>query len=400
MHSHVTVNEAQQLILQAITPLSAESCRIEACHGRFLAEPITADRDFPPYHRIMMDGYALRSAEYAAGQTTFEVASIRFAGDSAISLPEQPGCCLEVMTGGVLPKGADCIIPYEWTERTDNRIRLREGNEPKAGLYIHPQGTDAAAGSELLPSGKQIKAADLNLLHACGYQEVSVVRQPSILVVSTGDEAVPVEMAPQPHQIRRSNAPSLASTLISKGYTHTTHQHWPDAAGAINEALSSALLNYDIILISGGISKGKKDYVASSLEELGAVCHFHRVRQRPGHPMGYWTTENCHIFGLPGNPVSTFTTFHRHVWPALARLQGGHPAPPECILLQGLQLAAERTHTLFIPVRQRSDGSWTRLDFNNSGDFIHYCSGEGFVEVSPEDNFEDDAASLPLYRWL
>ncbi len=281
----------------------------ESC-GRVLAEDLFADRDFPPFDRSTKDGIAISFDDYAAGQRRFPIEGVAAAGSPHLAL-EKAGQCLEVMTGAMLPKGCDTIIMYEQVDIANGIASIKENHTHQQGKNIHPQASDAPKGSLLLAKGKLISSAEIGVLATLGKSEVIVKKTPHIAVISTGNELVPIERTPLAHQIRSSNSSSLQSAL-NRLHISAEVLHLNDQPEQLRLRIAELLETKDILILSGGVSKGKFDFLPEVFEQLGVEKIFHRVKQRPGKPFwfGQHTASNTLIFSFPGNPNSTFINFH------------------------------------------------------------------------------------------
>ncbi|MFK8161743.1 MAG: molybdopterin molybdotransferase MoeA [Lewinella sp.] len=320
-----TYPQALAITLQQSFNWGEERVPLAAAAGRLLAEPLLTDRPQPPFDRVTMDGIAIDYTNYAAGQRTFPIEGIVAAGAATTSLTDSANC-LEVMTGAVLPPGTTTIIRYEDLERVGEAFVLPE-DVPNHN-NIHEQGSDAAAGARLMEPGAIIGGAAINLLASCGYAEVLVKRLPKVAVVATGDELVPVTATPLPHQIRMSNLFHLQHQLSTAGIAATTH-HIVDDKEALGKKIAHLLSDNDVLLFSGGVSKGRYDFLPEVLAELGVERLFHRVAQRPGKPIWVGRTKDTMVFGLPGNPVSSMAGLLAYVGPFLRKnLKTSSPIPP------------------------------------------------------------------------
>ena len=308
-----TPAEAERLVLAAIATLPAEDCPLAESLGRVLRDPIVADRDLPPYDRVTMDGYALRSTAWAAGHRRFRVAGMQAAGHAPTTL-EADGDCLEIATGAVLPAGADCVVPYESTAKVTTAGWIEVPHAPAAGESVHLQGSDHRVGSPIVPTGTRLTARAIAVAAACGAAMLRVSARPRVAVIATGDELVPVD-APQvaPHQIRQSNDHSLRAILLGQGLaSHVERFHLRDERAELEERMRAIVAEFDVVLLSGGISKGRFDFVPSVLATLGVVNRIAGVAQRPGKPFWFGVTpRGGPVFALPGNPVSTSVCFAR-----------------------------------------------------------------------------------------
>lgn len=307
--------DALNLTLQQTFDWGEESVPLAAAAGRILAEPLLADRPQPPFDRVTMDGIAIDYTNYATGQRAFHIEGVIAAGTATTSLT-QAANCLEVMTGAVMPPGTTTVIRYEDLKRVGGSFVLPEGVQE--GKNIHREGSDAAAGAELMSEGAMIGGAAINLLASCGYAEVRVKRLPRVAVIATGDELVAVEENPLPHQIRMSNLFHLQHQLASAGIAATTH-HIVDDQAALRKRIAELLGSNDLLIFSGGVSKGKYDFLPEVLASLDVERLFHRVAQRPGKPIWVGRTQDVMVFGLPGNPVSSLTGLLAYVGPFLRK---------------------------------------------------------------------------------
>lgn len=367
-----------------------EHVDLEYAAGRILAEDVFASRPFPAFDRVMMDGIALRYADLEKGNI-LELAGCVYAGQIPPEL-SMPRSCLEIMTGAVLPKGADTVVPIERLRIEGTRVTI-EG-EVKHGAHIHSEGSDRLKGAKLLEAGTRIQAGTTGVLASEGYGEVPVLSLPRCTIVSTGDELVQVFESPAPHQIRSSNREVLRHILGSAGI-QANLLHLPDDLPSMTPALKQALAHSDLVLLSGGVSKGKKDHVPDALETLGATVVFHRVAQRPGKPMLFATCNTTAIFGLPGNPLSATFSAVRYVLPWLAHSLG-QLKPPPLVHLSG-PLRFEPKLTRMCPVRlSNTEGRLMAepLAHRGSGDLASLSEADGIVELQAD--LTDFETGMPL----
>jgi molybdopterin molybdotransferase len=361
--------------------LPTESISIDDALGRVLREPVRADRDFPPFDRVAMDGIGIRFADFASGVTSSRVVGMQRAGQAQLTLTDL-GTCLEVMTGAMLPIGADTVIRYEDSTMTNGMATITI-NDVQAGQHIHYRATDRRAGDELLSAGTRLGPAELAVAASVGQTRLVVTTLPRVALISTGDELVDVADAPLPYQIRRSNTYMLRAALATLGITATLH-HIVDDETMLADRLSGLLTANDVLILSGGVSAGKADFVPDVLARLGVQKQFHKVEQRPGKPLWFGTTVDKTVFALPGNPVSTVLCAHRYVLPYLRASLGLAPAQ-----LYYAQLAAPVTFqpaiTYFLPVRLSSEPDGRMLAHplpgSGSADFANLLDADGFMEL-------------------
>ncbi len=382
---------ARQLTLQQNFNWGEETVPLVAAAGRILAEPLLADRPQPPFDRVTMDGIAIDYTNYATGQRTFPIEGIVAAGTATTSLTDAANC-LEVMTGAVMPPGATTVIRYEDLERVGETFVLPDGVQD--GKNIHQQGRDAAAGARLMQEGARIGGAAINLLASCGYANVVVKRLPKVAVIATGDELVAVEASPLPHQIRMSNLFHLQHQLATAGIAATTH-HIVDDQAVLREKIAELLSQKDILIFSGGVSKGKYDFLPGVLAELGVEQLFHRVAQRPGKPIWVGRTQETMVFGLPGNPVSSLTGLLAYVGPFLRKNLGMVAREDQRALAE--DFAFGKDLTLFQVVAIDPATQRVRPVTNGgSGDASSMLRGDGFLVLPRERSTFAAGESFPF----
>lgn len=397
----LTTAEAQQSVLAAMPAFPVEPTDVASATGRILRQTIVAERDQPPFDRVMMDGIAIALADYANGARSFPIQATQAAGDAALIL--EPGKTIEIMTGASLPENADCIIPVERIDVTDGVATLEDGYVAEHRQFIHALASDHAAGADLLRPGKQISPMDIAVIASCGLTRVDVSRMPVIRIISTGNELVPAGAPIEPHQIRMSNGPAIEAMLGDHGYADCEHDHIADEPALLRDRIGTHLDAADILILSGGVSMGKADYVPEVLAELGVEVVFHKISQRPGKPMWFGTGPNGQaVFALPGNPVSALVCCRQYVIPALEKASGAIPAPPEFASLAG-DVTFKADLTCFQPVKLVSSAAGQVLAMpvktNTSGDFTALSATDGYVELAREQGLFPAGTPVFLHRW-
>jgi molybdopterin molybdotransferase len=397
----LSVAEASGQVLATTRTFLTETVPLAQATGRILAEALHADRDFPPFDRVAMDGIALRQATWAAGQTEFELEGSQYAGASAGPL-QHPQAAIEAMTGAVLPPGTDVVVRYEDLDIANGRARIRIPLLAP-GTNIHPRAADRRQGDLLLPVGTRLAPAEIAVAATVGAAQVLVQRRPRVALVSTGDELVPVATTPLPHQIRRSNTYALAA-LFALNDAACTHFYFPDDPAQLRQHLPALLQgDFDAVVFSGAVSQGKADFLPGVLRELGVQEVFHGVAQRPGKPLWFGAVAGGPVvFGLPGNPVSTLVTAVRYVRPWLLACQqpGAHVVAPVAALAEAVQFRPPLTH--FLLVRLRPDAQarlWAEpVPAGGSGDLAGLVGVAGFLELPAETTDFSAGSCWPL--WL
>jgi molybdopterin molybdotransferase len=391
----VPVSEVRALLESIIVRPKTVSIPLEEAAGKTLAVPIMADRDGPPYDRIMMDGYALRATDSKRGG--FELAGTSVAGSTLAKLGDKPGVAVEVMTGAILPVGADAVVPYEWTVRDGSRIKLLEGFAVEQDQFIHFQGSDYKNGDVLAQSGTAIGPVETAIAATCGHATVKISSPPKIAILSTGDELVPISETPKAHQLRQSNASSVESALVLAGFPAEYSSHLTDEKEAESARLAECISSHEIIVISGGVSKGTRDWIPEALDDCAEML-FHGVAQSPGKPFGVWTIGNRVIFALPGNPVSTIVGTTRWVVPFLkARASGSWPKPPNAFPTGNIENPGEMTRLQ--PVRLVEGNKAESVKIRNSGDFANLVATNGILEIPPNVEKIEPSTPLPFFPW-
>jgi molybdopterin molybdotransferase len=395
-----SVDEADQRIRARMPSFGSERLPLDAVMGRVLRQSVRAERDQPPFDRVMMDGIAITLGEGA--RRVFRRDGMQLAGMSGQVL-EEPGGCIEVTTGAMLPRGCDCVIPIEQTRREGEQVALLEGYLPTLRQFIHAQGSDCREGAALLAPGVRIRAPEMAVLAANGVAEVEVAKVPSVAIIATGDELADVDEPLAQGQIRRSNDRALATALAARGFDDVLLTQVPDDLEATREKLADLLATRQVLVLSGGVSVGQRDFVPEALRSLGVEQVLHRVAQRPGKPLWFGIgPQGQVIFALPGNPVSALVCALRYMLPALEQATGLTPAEPMRLALA----AAATTHpalTCFVPVQVHHDSSgraWAQpVPSRTSGDFSSLPRTHGVVELPPAEAAAPVGTAVVFHGW-
>lgn len=385
----ISCTDAHSLILENLPISGVENVSISEASGRILRGPIYADRDAPPFDRVMMDGFAVRG-----GRPTYQIRGHVHAGEPSPPLSD-PSAAIEVMTGCVLPEGADTVVPIEDVRVENDTLRLPGSIQP--GQFIHRQGNEGPAGRIVLHPGTRLGPAQLSIAATEGATTLVVNARPNIQLITTGDEVVAIDATPQPWQIRGSHTIALQAMLCRNQDVDFHHIHLADDVSALREAIEGSIDSTDFLLICGGMSKGKRDLIPELLQQAGAKQHFHFVAQRPGKPMGFWTSGKTAIFGLPGNPLAVLCTTRRHVTPALNHWRGRPPTHPPQMRLCG-EIQPQNRFTTFHPVRLTAESAFP-LPVANSGDLHALSASDGFVELPPGESGWKEGSTPRFWPW-
>ncbi len=315
------VDQARERIVEAVQALSTvEQVHLRAALGRVLVERVVANTDVPPFANSAMDGYALRSqACLDSSENVFEVIGASFAGSpfgNAITEHQ----CVRIMTGAVLPEGADAVLMQEQVERDGDRISFT-GRQVQPGQNVRYAGEDSRQGDAILEPGVRIGPAEIGLLASVGVSEVRVSRRLRVAFFSTGDELAALGTPLTRGQIYDSNRYTLFGLLSSAGVDCYDLGVIPDQRQSVRNAFQQAGEMADLVLTSGGVSVGEADFVTEALGELGEI-NFWRIAMKPGKPLAFGRLGEAHFFGLPGNPVSVMVTFYQFVLPAIRKMSG------------------------------------------------------------------------------
>jgi molybdopterin molybdotransferase len=399
----LTPAEAETIILASIPPMPTEDVPLAEAHGRVLRANLCADRDLPPFDRVMLDGYALRAAAWAAGTQTFRVTGLQAAG----MIPQKlaaGNACIEIATGAALPEGADCVVPYEDTTRDGEMATISATTKLTPGHAVHRRSSDYVAGAVIVPAGTRLTGREIAVAAACGCAAPAVNSQPKIAVIATGDELVDVGAEVGPHQLRRSNDYALRAALHAAGWPRVERFHLHDMRHEIERTLWHILAEFDVILLTGGVSKGKFDFLPAVLTELGVQKKFQGVAQRPGKPLWFGLSQRARpVFALPGNPVSSYICLHRYVLPALAQAAGMPPAASRLAALTA-PVTFKPPLAYFLPVKISSSPAAgllaTPAAVNTSGDFAGLVDTDGFVELpAAQDDFPAGTVAR-FWAWM
>ena len=381
----VTVWEASATIFNHLFKPKVMAVNVLASTGKVLAEPVLADRDFPPFNRVSMDGIAIQYEEWIKGRRTFLIESTQAAGEGQKKL-FVASHCIEVMTGAILPSGCDAVIRYEDVEIKGTEATIR--NETiMPWQSIHKQSVDARKNDVLLEPGVIISPAEVALLASVGKSNVAVYAFPRAAIISTGDELVAIDAIPKPHQIRRSNSYSLQSAMMDMGWDAMCF-HVEDEKKTMEKALKDIVQEYDVIILSGGVSRGKFDFVPDVLESIGIHQLFHQVSQRPGKPFWFGKSQSGRVaFALPGNPVSTFMCYYKYIKPWVLKSLGVEPEKHSAILGTDFSFPPRLTYFLQVSIKNEDGRMVAYPDAGGgSGDFANLKNVSGFLELPLEKN--------------
>lgn len=391
-----TVAAAEKIVLSELREYGIETVSLADTLNRVLAEPIYADRDLPPYNRVAMDGIAIKYADIANGQKSFTIKGTQAAGEEPIDFNNNE--CIEIMTGAALPSSADTVIRYEDLEIKDGIATILIDNI-RQGQNIHRQGADKLKGDVVAKAGQVISPALINVAASVGATKLSVKKLPRVVIITTGNELVDIDVAPSPYEIRKSNNYAIQAVLQRYG-VNADIKHIPDDPAITKKELTYCIDNYNIIILSGGISAGKFDYVPQVLEELSVQKLFHKVEQRPGKPFWFGKHNNgVLVFAFPGNPVSTFMCMHRYFMPWLEKCLGITPVKAYAILDTDFSFKPQLQYFLQVKLQFNELGQITAtpVEGNGSGDYANLLDADAFMELPAERNNFNKGEAYPIW---
>ncbi|MCF6225118.1 MAG: molybdopterin molybdotransferase MoeA [Xanthomonadales bacterium] len=398
----ISITQAEVLIRDALSALPAVRVPLAQAAGRVLQQEVLAERDQPPFDRVMMDGIAVDSTAASAGLNQFRLAGTQSAGDIPLVLPDNHSC-IEIMTGAVLPTGCDAVIPIERISISGNQATLEEDLQLAPGQHIHPQGSDYRQAARLLEAGVLIRAPELAVLASSGITEVLVSPVLSAGVISPGNELIQPGEAIKAHQIRRSNDLAVAAALESRGDLNAVRYPAADDRDKVAAQVKTVLAENDCLIICGAVSKGKYDFVPAVLAECGVKKIFHRVAQRPGKPFWFGISANGKpVFALPGNPVSVLACTARYVVPALDVLRAAKNLTAyQLPLSTAIEAKTALGWLLAVHITVSGDGELTAVPqpTNTSGDFAGLSGADGIVELPAAQQYFPVGYRAAFYPW-
>ena len=402
----LSFEEARHLVethAAAVRPHGKELAELLDAAGQVLAEPIAADRNFPPFRRATRDGYALRSADLAQLPATLEVIGEIKAGASLAEsgIQIEPGQAASIMTGAPVPEGADAIVMVEYTAHEGNTVSI--SRSVGAGDNVVPVGSEAKRGQKLLEPGMRLDHAAIAVAASVGRSHLLVYSKPRVAVLSTGDELVEIEVPPGPNQIRNSNSYSLAAQIKAAGGEPVLLPIARDESLRLRELITDGLES-DLLLLTGGVSMGKYDLVEQVLAEFGAEFFFTGARIQPGKPIVFGRipadgdADATYFFGLPGNPVSTMVTFELFARPMLEALAGLNPQ--KLVFLHARLKSDIKTKTglkRFLPAVLSGEFEQAEVElarWEGSGDVASTARANAYIVIPP------DRERIPAGEWV
>ncbi len=372
----ISFEEALSIINSDIIRKDTERVDFRDSLHRVLAENVYSDVDMPPFDKAAMDGYACRREDLGREMEMLEVIA---AGDVPIHKIKS-GTCAKIMTGAMIPEGADTVIMVEQTRRTAEGKVVFTGEQTRPNIAL--KGEDVKIGDLLWQKGMPILPQHIAILAAAGHTSPMVAKQPRVGVLSTGDELVEPAIFPESGKIRNTNGFQLAAQVSNAHCIPNYMGIIPDDETATDQAIRKALKENDVVILSGGVSAGDFDFVPKIMRKNGVEILFQKVAVKPGRPTVFGRTKNTYIFGLPGNPVSSFINFDVFVKPLLMAMMGAEYNPAEQKLPMGVEFKRKKADRLeFLPVNVSNEGMVSPVSYHGSAHIHAICLADGLMRI-------------------
>ena len=368
--------EAYRIVMEASFSMEKENIPYTGSLGRVLAAPVKSDIDMPPWDRSAVDGYACRQDDLGKELAVLETIAAGTPPCHAVT----PGKCSRIMTGAIVPDGADYIFMLEESKEVDGNRVIFTGKPGKSN--ISKRAEDVMKGETILRHGHFIRPQDIAVMAMAGATTVTVGCKVKVGVISTGNELVEPDKAPSQGQIRNSNAWQMLAQIDRAGARGTYYGIATDDEATTLRLIKKAIGENDVVLISGGVSEGDFDFVPSALKSMKLTIHFDQVAVQPGKPLTFCTGERKIVFGLPGNPVSTFVQFELMVRPLLEKMMGSKEEKPVIMLLLGTDFSRKRADRMaLIPVRINDEGEAVPIEYHGSAHITALPGAWGIITI-------------------
>lgn len=368
--------DALEIVLDIVQPIGVERVGIAEAANRILAETVKSDIDIPPFHKSAMDGFACRKSDLSRKLTVIETIPAGYVPKKTLAENQ----CSKIMTGSVIPEGADCVIMKEDVESiAEDAIRFVA---VRTNDNICRKGEDVRAGDIVLHKGVRLKSQHIAVLASVGCAQPLVAKRPNVAIIATGNELVDPATKPQPSQIRNSNTFQLAAQIESMGAIATNYGIAGDTTGQIDSVFKEAARQSDVVIFSGGVSAGDFDFVPDILRKNGVELLFEKIAVRPGKPTVFGVLEKKYCFGLPGNPVASFVLFDILVKPFLCKLMGHDYRPLNVQMpLHESVLNKKAKRQKWLPVAITEKGTVKPIEYHGSAHINSLCGADGLVSI-------------------
>lgn len=372
----IPFEEAFRIVMDSARPVGTEQVSIDASLGRVLAEDVRSDMDMPPFNKAAMDGYACRRADLGDELTVVETLPAGHPPTKPVGEKQ----CAKIMTGAMVPEGADCVVMVEFTESPAEATIRFTGKDTRDNICI--RGEDIKSGAVVLPRGTLVRPEHVAMLATVGCVRPSVSQRVKVGVISTGNEIIEPSERPRPSQIRNSNGYQLVAQAAWMGAAPSYCGIAADDRGSLDRTIKEALAGNDVVVLSGGVSMGEFDLVPEVLRDNGVELLFQRVATKPGKPTTFGVSEEALVFGLPGNPVSTFVLFEVLVKPLLYRIMGHKFAPPHAMMPLEETITRKKVgRTSWLPVALTESGAVRLAEYHGSAHASALCVADGLITI-------------------
>jgi molybdopterin molybdotransferase len=363
-----------EVVLRSVRLTGSEEVTLEEAAGRVLAEDVRSDMDMPPFNKSAMDGYACRRADLGDELAVIETIAAGYEPTKDVG----PGLCSKIMTGGVVPDGADCVVMKEYVESAGGEKIRFVGKETADNICI--KGEDVEAGDVVLSKGTLIGPQHVAVLASVGCAEPVVAKMPRVGVIATGDELVGPEAKPGVSQIRNSNSFGICAQVRRSGAAAVNFGIARDSNNEIDKAFAKAASQCDLVLVSGGVSAGDFDLVPGIMKDHGFELIFEKIAVKPGRPTVFGVGQEACCFGLPGNPVSTFVIFELLVRPFVYAMMGcAYEGRVVRVPLAETLRRRKTQREAWLPVMITADGAARAVEYHGSAHMNALCSADGLM---------------------
>jgi molybdopterin molybdotransferase len=392
----ISVSEAEKIVLGAAKLLPVENVPLKKAYGRILREDLKSDREQPPFDKVTMDGIDFSYEAWQKGTRLFTIEKVVAAGDAPYKLQDK-NCCVQIMTGAVLPQGCDCVIAIEQVDVDESTAQLKQWTLVSPRQNIRYKAADQKKGQVVLDSGSILLSPQIGVAASIGRTSLKVTKRPKIAIIATGNELVDIGKPIKAHQTRLSNSYALQSLFENSGLADAEIFHLPDNKKILMTKIKALISAYDIVVSSGGVSMGEFDYLPQVLKALGVKPLFHKVTQKPGKPFWFGKTKSGKpVFALPGNPVSTIMCAYRYAIPYLQKASGLNVVTKHVVLKESFDPKTDLTYFAPVTIKEK-DGVLLAsvIDIGGSGDFTALADADGFIQY--EHNIKKTA--WPYFSW-
>jgi molybdopterin molybdotransferase len=395
----LTPSQADKIISKSLPKFASQTISLNNSYGAILDEDVRADRNMPAFDKALMDGIAVDSDAWRKGRRTFTIQGVQSAGNKPLTLKFN-AFCFEITTGSVLPKWCDTVVPVEHITIAGKLAEIKNDITITRFQNIQQQGSDKKKGDIVLKKGLRLFAPQMAIAASVGKTSVKIKKRPRVAIIATGDELVSIPTKPNTYQTRLSNSIFIKTALDHTGLFTSEMFHIKDDKVVLKAQIKKIFSQFSMVVLSGGVSKGKFDYVPQVLKELGVKTLLHNVSQKPGKPMWFGKKGNIPVFALPGNPVSTQVCLVRYVISHVRKTLG--VKSNFSFVKLGEDVKIKTGFTFFLPVKvneREAELVATPEFFDKSGNLSRLSETDGFVELKGGYHQFKKGQVVPFYSW-